>query len=112
MQWRDTSMSTTAHGCCRSTSTPNSSRAPSPTPCTDLVDRLDLGAFDAHYCNDSNGAPTHSPSMLVKAVLLGYSEGIVSSRAIERACRDNAANGDTQTPADLVHLNAPLSDSA
>lgn len=54
-----------------------------------LVDVLDHSAFDAHYRNDSNGAPAHSPSMLLKAVLLGYSQGLISSRAIERACRDN-----------------------
>ena len=54
-----------------------------------LVDDLDLSAFDAHYRNDLNGAPAHAPSMLLKAVLLAYSQGLVSSRSIERACRDN-----------------------
>lgn len=54
-----------------------------------LVDGLDLADFDAHYRNDANGAPAHSPAMLLKAVLLGYSQAIVSSRSIERACRDN-----------------------
>ena len=75
-----------------------------------LVDRLDLSAFDAHYRNDDNGAPAHSPSMLLKAVLLGYSQGMVGSRAIERACRDNvlfvALTGDAKphftTVADFV----------
>jgi transposase len=54
-----------------------------------LVDLLDLSAFDAYYRNDEVGASAHAPSMLLKAVLLAYSQGIVSSRAIERACRDN-----------------------
>jgi transposase len=54
-----------------------------------LIDELDLSAFDAHYCNDETGATAHSPAMLLRAVLLGYSQGLVSSRAIERACRDN-----------------------
>lgn len=75
-----------------------------------LVDLLDLSAFDAHFCNDTNGAPAHSPAMLLKAVLLAYSQGIVSSRAIERACRDNvlfiAITGDAKphftTIADFV----------
>jgi hypothetical protein len=31
----------------------------------------------------------HDPAMLLRAVLLGYSQGLVSSRTIERACRDN-----------------------
>jgi transposase len=54
-----------------------------------LVDQLDLCAFDVHYRNDDNGAPAHAPTMLLKAVLLAYSQGMVSARAIERACRDN-----------------------
>jgi transposase len=54
-----------------------------------LIDELDLSAFDAHYRNDETGATAHDPAMLLRAVLLGYSQGLVSSRAIERACRDN-----------------------
>lgn len=54
-----------------------------------VVDALDLSAFDAHYRNDDTGASAHAPAMLLKAVLLAYSQGMVSSRSIERACRDN-----------------------
>lgn len=64
------------------------------------VDDLDLSAFDAHFRNDENGAPAHSPAMLLKVVLLGYSHGLVSSRRIERACRHNvlfiAISGDAK----------------
>jgi len=75
-----------------------------------LVDRLDLSGFDAHYRNDATGATAHQPAMLLKAVLLGYSQGMVSSRSIERACRDNvlfiAITGDAKphftTLADFV----------
>lgn len=75
-----------------------------------LIDLLDLSAFDAHFCNDDNGAPAHSPAMLLRAVLLGYAQGLVSSRAIARACRDNvlfiAITGDAKphftTIADFV----------
>lgn len=75
-----------------------------------LVDDLDLSSFDAHYRNDDNGAPAHAPTMLLKAVLLAYSQGLVSSRSIERACRDNvlfiAITGDAKphftTIADFV----------
>ena len=75
-----------------------------------LVDQLDLSAFDAHYRNDDSGAPAHAPAMLLKAVLLAYSQGMVSSRSIERACRDNvlfiALTGDAKphftTIADFV----------
>ena len=49
-----------------------------------LVDDLDLSAYDAHYRNDDNGAPAHSPAMLLKVVLLAYSQGLISSRQFER----------------------------
>lgn len=55
-----------------------------------LVDSLDLSAFETRYRNNDIGAPAHSPSILLKAVLLVYSRGFISSCAIERACRDNA----------------------
>jgi len=75
-----------------------------------VVDSLDLSAFDAHYRNDEVGASAHAPGMLLKAVLLAYSQGMVSSRGIERACRDNvlfiALTGDAKphftTIADFV----------
>lgn len=54
-----------------------------------LIDEIDLSAFDVCYRNDETGATAHDPAMLLRAVLLGYSQGLVSSRAIERACRDN-----------------------
>ncbi|MEO5626871.1 MAG: transposase [Dokdonella sp.] len=67
-----------------------------------VVDVLDLSAFDAHYRNDAVGASAHAPTMLLKAVLLAYSQGMISSRAIERACRDNvlfiALTGDAKPP--------------
>jgi transposase len=54
-----------------------------------LVDQLDLSRFDSHYRNDKAGSCAYAPSILLKAVLLAYSQGIISSRGIERACRDN-----------------------
>jgi len=49
---------------------------------------------------DGDGATAHAPAMLLRAVLLGYSQGLVSSRSIERACRDNvlfvAVTGDSK----------------
>jgi transposase len=54
-----------------------------------LIDEIDLAVFDAHYRNDETGATAHDPAMMLRAVLLGYSQGLVSSRAIERACREN-----------------------
>ena len=55
-----------------------------------LVDHeLDLTGFDARYRNDENGAPAYPPSLLLKVVLFAYSRGMVSSRQIEAACREN-----------------------
>jgi transposase len=65
-----------------------------------LIDHeLDLSHFDAHYHNDLRGSTAYPPAMLLKVVLFAYSQGIVSSRAIERACRDHvtfmALSGDS-----------------
>ena len=55
-----------------------------------LVDhRIDLKVFDARYRNDDTGASAYDPAVLLKIVLLGYARGLVSSRSIERACREN-----------------------
>ena len=65
-----------------------------------LIDReLDLSGFDARYRNDLTGAAAYPPAMLLKVVLFAYSQGIVSSRGIERACREHitfiALSGDS-----------------
>ena len=65
-----------------------------------LIDHeLDLSGFDARYRNDAHGASAYPPAMLLKVVLFAYSRGIVSSREIERACRDQisfiALSGDS-----------------
>jgi transposase len=55
-----------------------------------LVEKeLDLSALDARFNNDETGAPAYDPRVMLKIVLLGYSRGLVSSRAIEQACRQN-----------------------
>jgi len=65
-----------------------------------LVDHhLDLRRFDRRYKNDLTGAAAYPPAMLLKVVLFAYSRGVVSSREIERACREQvtfiALSGDT-----------------
>ncbi|MGE5166830.1 MAG: IS1182 family transposase [Sphingobacteriales bacterium] len=65
-----------------------------------LIDSgLDLSSLDARYRNDLAGAPAYPPGMLLKVVLFAYSQGIVSSRGIERACREHvtfiALSGDS-----------------
>jgi transposase len=55
-----------------------------------LIDHeLDLSGFDVRYKNDLTGASAYPPAMLLKVVLFAYSQGIVSSRGIERACREH-----------------------
>jgi transposase len=55
-----------------------------------LIDReMDLAAFAARYRNDDGGAPAYAPALLLKIILLAYSRGLVSSRAMESACRQN-----------------------
>ena len=65
-----------------------------------LVDNeLDLSALHARYHNDLTGAPAYDPAVLLKIVLLACSRGLISSRGIERACRENvlfmALSGDS-----------------
>ena len=60
---------------------------------------IDLSHFHTRFRNDATGAPAYPPAMLLKVVLFAYSQGIVSSRGIERACQDHvtfiALCGDT-----------------
>lgn len=65
-----------------------------------LVDHeLDLSALRSRYTNDAGGAPAFDPAVLLKIVLLAYSRGLISSRTIASACRNNvlfmAASGDS-----------------
>lgn len=67
----------------------------------DLADHeRDRSEFHARHKNDSEGAPAYDPAVLLKIILLAYSRGIVSSRRIEVACRENvlfmAVSGDAQ----------------
>ena len=54
-----------------------------------LEHAIDLTGFDARFANDATGAPAYAPAVLLKLVLFGYSRGIVSSRAIARACEEH-----------------------
>src|SRR5262245_18273306 len=67
-----------------------------------LIDHeMDLSAFETRFCNDGGGAPAYAPALLLKIILLAYSRGLVSSRAMESACRQNilfSAVGGGATP--------------
>src|SRR5512139_2416030 len=51
--------------------------------------RIDRCIFDNRYENDETGRLAYDPKILLKVVLLGYSRGLISSRQIERACKEN-----------------------
>ena len=54
-----------------------------------VEERLDLSMFDDRYCNDDTGRKAIDPKVLIKIVLFGYSRGMITSRSLERACREN-----------------------
>jgi transposase len=54
-----------------------------------MEDKVDLSSFDAYYDNDDLGARAYHPKVLLKIALFAYSRGIIGSRRIERACREN-----------------------
>jgi transposase len=51
--------------------------------------RLDMAIFHGKYRNDETGRAAYDPKILLKVVLLAYSRGLVTSRKIEQACREN-----------------------
>ena len=56
----------------------------------ELVEKhLDLSVFEARYQNDRTGARAIHPKLLLKVILFAYSRGMISSRQVERACREN-----------------------
>lgn len=54
-----------------------------------LAEAIDLAPLEARYRNDAAGAAAYPPRMLLQVVLFAYSRGIVSSRAIARACTEH-----------------------
>lgn len=55
-----------------------------------LVERkMNTALFEDRFKNDDTGSPAYHPKVLLKVILLGYSRGLVSSRDIEKACREN-----------------------
>lgn len=54
-----------------------------------VEERLELSIFDDRYSNDETGRKAIDPKVLIKIVLFGYSRGLISSRSLERACKEN-----------------------
>jgi transposase len=51
--------------------------------------RIDSSIFDRTSHNDETGCPAYDPKILLQVILLAYARGIISSRKIEPACREN-----------------------
>jgi len=45
-----------------------------------VEDRMNTSVFEDRYNNDETGRWAYDPKILLKAVLLGYSRGLISSR--------------------------------
>ena len=54
-----------------------------------VEERLDVSQFDKRYNNDETGRSAYDPKILLKVILLAYSRGVVHSRKIEKACKEN-----------------------
>mgnify|MGYP001591199957 FL=1 len=54
-----------------------------------VENHLDLSDFDSYFKNDRRGATAYHPKILLKIVLFAYSRGIIGSRSIEKACKEN-----------------------
>jgi transposase len=57
----------------------------------DLVPKLDLSAFYAHYEQETRGAPPYDVAMMGTLLCYGYAVGVYSSRKIAAACQRNLA---------------------
>lgn len=55
----------------------------------DVVELLDLSAFENSYRDDGRGGVAYPPARLIALLLYCYSKGVRSSRRIEQACWDD-----------------------
>ena len=54
-----------------------------------IEERIDTSIFDEKYRNDETGRRAYDPKVLLKVVLFAYSRGLLHSRWMERACKEN-----------------------
>jgi transposase len=54
-----------------------------------VEERVRIEVFENKQKNEETGRPAYDPKVMLKIVLLGYSKGLISSRKIEAACREN-----------------------
>jgi transposase len=53
------------------------------------IDEFDMSLFEQNYRNGETGAAAYPPRALLKLIFFCYSKGIISSREIERASKEN-----------------------
>ena len=58
---------------------------------SDVVDAMDLSAFEQRYGTDGPGSQAFDPRMMVKALIYGYATGVFSSRKIAAKLTDDVA---------------------
>jgi transposase len=54
-----------------------------------IEERIEEAWFEELYANDEVGRPAYSPKLLLKVILFGYSRGLIGSRRLELACKEN-----------------------
>ena len=54
-----------------------------------VEERVKIEPFEKKLKNDETGRPAYNPKVMLKITLLAYSKGIISSRKIEQACKEN-----------------------
>ena len=54
-----------------------------------IEERIEESWFEDLYANDELGRPAYSPKLLLKVILLGYARGLIGSRRLEQACKEN-----------------------
>ena len=54
-----------------------------------IENKIDLSIFDSKFRNDQTGAPAYHPRVMLKVILYAYTNGITTSRKIEKACEEN-----------------------
>src|SRR5437016_1639078 len=55
------------------------------------VEQMDLAGFYGAYRGNGQGRAAYDPAMMVALLLYSYAVGVRSSRAMERACREDVA---------------------
>lgn len=74
----------------------------------DVIEQMDLSAYYRKYRSDGRGQEAYDPAMMIALMVYAYSNGIQSSRAIERLCeRDIGFKVITGDDCNVSHYSDP-----